>query len=219
MICVGGFDFMRIPFYDDGMTTPLAGRIRSIRITLGLDQAEFGERLGVGQSTVARWEKGSTPKIGALQSIAELARTTVESLTGIDELSRPLSNAVPIVGYVGAGASVLTFDDYSESEPIGYVERPAFIDGRAVAVEVQGDSLFPMAENGWKLIYAGEQTLIEADILNRLCVVCLVDGSMLVKRVIRGSTSGRYHLLSTNAPMIEDAQVQWAARVKAIIPT
>jgi hypothetical protein len=41
---------------------------------------------------------------------------------------------------------------------------------------------------------------------------------VLVKRIVKGSKPQRYHLLSTNAPMIEDAEVIWAAKVRAIIP-
>jgi phage repressor protein C with HTH and peptisase S24 domain len=119
---------------------------------------------------------------------------------------------------VGAGAEVLPFDDYAHGVGMDYIERPSFVEGRVIAVEIRGDSLFPTAENGWKLIYAGEQRLIEEEVINRLCVVMLSDGRMLVKRLTRGTTPGRYHLVSTNAPTIEDAEVTWAARIKAIIP-
>ncbi len=37
-------------------------------------------------------------------------------------------------------------------------------------------------------------------------------------RVTRGTKPQHYHLVSTNAPTIEDVQIEWAARVKAIIP-
>ena len=112
----------------------------------------------------------------------------------------------------------MPFDDYAHGDGLDHIERPPFIQGAAVAVEVRGDSLIPVAEDGWKLIYAGEQALLEEEVINRLCVVKLADDRVLVKRLIRGSKPGRYHLISTNAPIIEDAEVIWAARVKAIIP-
>ena len=49
-------------------------------------------------------------------------------------------------------------------------------------------------------------------------VTLVADDRVLVKRITRGSQPKRYHLVSTNAPMIEDAEIVWAARVKAIIP-
>lgn len=200
------------------MTTPLAKRIAAIRMSAGLDQTEFGEAVGVSQSTVGRWERGSEPKIDVLQRIADFAGTTVERLTGVEQLLRQTPEQIPVVGYVGAGAQVLPYDDYAPGQGMDYVERPAGVSGRAVAVEIQGDSLYPFAEEGWRLIYTGEQTLLEEDVLNRVCVVQLADGRMLVKKVLRGSAPQRYHLMSSNAPLIEDVEIVWAAKVKAIIP-
>lgn len=200
------------------MTTPLAKKINAIRLTLGLDQAEFGAKLGTTQSAVSRWERGSRPKHEFLAAIATIANTTIDKLLSDGDVSAVPADAIPVVGIVGAGAEVLPYDDYGPGDGMDYVERPSGITGQVVAVEVRGDSLFPTAENGWRLIYAGEQTVLEEEVLNRICVVQLTDGRMLVKRVLRGSQPRRYHLQSTNAPLIEDAEVVWAARVKAIIP-
>jgi transcriptional regulator with XRE-family HTH domain len=197
----------------------LAEKIRAIRIATGLTQVEFADRLGTTQSTVTRWEKGSIPQGDMLQAIATLANTTVERLMGTDDLAAVPGGTIPVVGFVGAGSVVLPYDDFSKGDGLDHVERPPFVKGQVVAVEVRGDSLLPVAEDGWRLVYAGEQTLDEGEILNRLCVVKLADGRALVKRMMRGSEPGRYHLLSTNAPIIENAQVEWAAPVKAIIPT
>jgi len=194
--------------------TDLGQKIRAIRTARKMNQTEFAERLGVTQSTVTRWENGSVPGGKYLHEIAAMAGTTVDGLLDMGAKSFD----IPVVGYVGAGSQIVPFDDVTESEGFASVERPPFVRGSAVAVEVKGDSLFPVAENGWRLVYAGDQTLNETDVLNRLCVVKLRDETTLVKRVIRGSKQGRYHLVSTNAPMIEDADLAWAAPVKAIIP-
>jgi transcriptional regulator with XRE-family HTH domain len=196
----------------------LADRIRAIRKAHGLNQTEFAEAVGATQSTVTRWEKGSIPNGQALQKIADFANTTVERLMGTDDLAATPGNMIPVVGFVGAGASILPYDDFPKGDGLDHVERPPFVKGQVVAVEVRGDSLLPVAENGWRLIYAGDQSLVDSEILNRLCVVQLTDGRAMVKRVMRGSQTGCYHLLSTNAPMIENAQLEWAAPVKAIIP-
>ena len=201
------------------LMTPLAHKIRAIRTASGLNQTEFAERLGTTQSTVTRWEKGSVPGGEMLKAIADFANTTVERLMGTDDLAGVPGNTLPVVGFVGAGAAMFPYDDFPKGDGLDHIDRPAFIKGQAVAVEVRGDSLLPVAEDGWRLIYSGNQTLAEGEILNRLCVVQLEDGRALVKRVARGSQPGRYHLLSTNAPMIEDAALVWAAPVKAIIPT
>lgn len=200
------------------MNGNLAKKVKAIRNAAGLNQTEFAERVGTTQSTVTRWENGSRPQGDMLQRIAEFANTTVERLLGVDELAATPTGEIPVVGYVGAGAEIIPYDDLPHGEGLDHVERPPFVSGRAVAVEVKGDSLLPTAEDGWRLIYTGEQTILEDEVLNRICVVQLTDGRMLVKRLMRGSQPQRYHLVSTNAPIIEDAEIVWAARVKAIIP-
>lgn len=216
MICDRGYDFCDIPRYAPAMSRTLAEKIVAIRMALRLDQTQFAELIGTTQSSVSRWGKGAVPGGANLSRIAEVGKTTVERLLDIDG---PGSEAdIPVVGYVGAGAEVLPFDDYAHGQGFSHIERPPFISGRAVAVEIRGDSLLPVAENGWKLIYTGEQTMLEDEVLNRLCVVALTDGRMLVKKVLRGSEPQRYHLQSTNAPLIENAQIEWAAPVRAIIP-
>ena len=217
MICAGELAHVAIPAMPRRMAISVSERIKRLRISRGEKQEEFADRLGVSQGTVARWEGGSMPKPDALSSLARLAGVSLETFLGKPATAASTGD-IPVVGYVGAGAAVYPYDD----EPFGgghtSVERPEFIKGRAVAVEVKGDSLVPTAEDGWRLIYAGEQTLIESDVLNKLCIVKLLDGRMLVKRLVKGSKPQRYHLISTNAPMMEDVEVEWAAPVKAIIP-
>lgn len=216
-LCAGGFSFPLPPVYAGRMGGTLASKIRAVRAARGLNQTELAELLGTTQSTVTRWEKGSMPQGEMLQRLADFAGTTVERLLDVEELGAK-SDDIPVVGFVGAGAAVFPYDDHAHGNGLDYITRPPFIEGRAVAVEVRGDSLLPIAENGWRLIYTGEQTVIEDEVLNRICVVQLEDGRILVKRLVRGSMPQRYHLVSTNAPMIEDAKIVWAARVKAIIP-
>lgn len=216
-ICAGGLEISPVRTYARGMSTPLAERIKLLRQSRGETQTEFGFVIGATQATVARWESGSAPKHDALVRLAQMAGVTVEEFLST-AMRADGTGEVQIVGYVGAGAAIYPFDDMAHGDGFGTVERPPFVRGKAVAVEVRGDSLIPVAEDGWRLIYAGEQTVLEDEVLNSLCVVKLVDGRTLVKRVIRGSKPRRYHLVSTNAPLIEDAEIEWAAKVKAIIP-
>jgi transcriptional regulator with XRE-family HTH domain len=217
MICVAELETLPVLTYHAGMAVDLAERIKALRLAMGKNQTEFAELIDSTQGTVARWESGSVPKHAALRKLAKLARQSVEDFVSGASFGEP-DGDIPVVGYVGAGAAIYAFDDEPLGQGFDAVERPAFVKGGAVAVEVRGDSLFPVAEEGWRIVYTGEQTLVEEDVLNRLCVVRLLDGRTLVKRVLRGTKAQRYHLASTNAPMIEDAEIEWAARVKAIVP-
>lgn len=221
MKCVGELERVPFPDYLPDMAIQLATKIQLMRKKLGMTQPEFADRIGVSQGTVSRWEKGAAPAHSHLVELSKLNGTTLDEflLGAIGKPAAEQGPPIPVVGYVGAGASVYPVDDEHEASGFETIERPPFITGEAIAVEVRGDSLVPVAEDGWKLIYTGEQSVQEDEVLNKLCVVALVDGRVLVKRVVRGSKPQRYHLLSTNAPMIEDAEVLWAARVRAIIPS
>lgn len=219
MKCAGELDELPFRDYLPEMAIQLSTKIRLLRKKLGLTQPEFADKLEVSQGTVSRWETGAAPSHQSLVRMAELDGVSLdEFLLGAVGRAGEQGPEIPVVGYVGAGASVYPIDDEHEANGFGTIERPPFITGEAIAVEVRGDSLVPVAEDGWKLIYTGEPSVMEDEVLNKLCVVALADGRVLVKRVVRGSKPQRYHLLSTNAPMIEDAEVLWASRVRAIIP-
>jgi len=66
-------------------------RIRLIRTRLGLNQKEFGEKLGVATSSVSAYEKGETsPSFEVVAKIAKLGQTSIDVLlTGGSEDAPP----------------------------------------------------------------------------------------------------------------------------------
>jgi phage repressor protein C with HTH and peptisase S24 domain len=123
---------------------------------------------------------------------------------------------VEVVGYVGAGAALNRF---SEGQgPFETVEAPPRASRSTVAVEVRGDSMRGHADNGDVLYYDDRREPVTEDLFGKLCIVGLVNGSVLVKRIQRGSRPGLYHLYSSNLDPIFDQEVEWAAKVKWIKP-
>lgn len=56
-------------------------RIKELRMVLGLTQCQLAQRLGVTQSTVARWEVHErTPTSGALPLLAKTLGCSVDEL-------------------------------------------------------------------------------------------------------------------------------------------
>lgn len=186
---------------------------------LKVNDEKLAEVLGVERSVANKIVNGKVPfNAKKAAAVAELLGETTQEILSRAGIVEDLGSDIPVVGYVGGGAQVYPYDDYAHGDGMDFVERPEYVHGRAVAVEVRGDSMLPTAEDGWKLIYTGDQTINEGDVLNKLCVVKLIDGRMLVKKLLRGSQPQRYHLHSSNAPLIEDVEIEWAARVKSIVP-
>ena len=70
-------------------------RIRRVRKSRGLTQAELAERLNISEMTVRRWEAGQrSPRIEATQKLAEVLGTTSEELLSgnpeVNDLPAPL---------------------------------------------------------------------------------------------------------------------------------
>lgn len=124
----------------------------------------------------------------------------------------PKEHQVRLAGFVGAGQEVYQFDE----DGAGFVEAPPGATDQTEAVEVRGDSMLPLYEDGTILYYSKQ---LSPDVMvGRRCVVRLEDERVLVKSLRRGSEKGLWTLVSLNAPDIEDVAVQWAAPIDWIKP-
>lgn len=120
---------------------------------------------------------------------------------------------VPLVGYVGAGAATY----FVPPGELGEVEGPIGSSESTVAVEVRGDSLGPLLDR-CLVFYDDVHRPVTADLVGHLCVVGLDDGRILIKKLQRSRAKGLFHLLSQTEGPILDVTVEWAARVKALVP-
>lgn len=184
--------------------------LKDARKRAKLSQEALGLAVHSGRSTIVKLEKGELPLN------EEWAKRLAPAL-GVRPDQLWQGPQVPVVGYVGAGQRVYAYDDMLDSGDT--IDRPPMTYGDLLAVEVKGESMLPLAEEGWHIVYTAEATVDEHAVLNKVCVVQLdEDEAMLVKRVLRGTKPYHYHLASTNAAMIEDVKLRWAAVVKAIVP-
>jgi hypothetical protein len=97
------------------------------------------------------------------------------------------------------------------------VEAPEGATSDTVAVEIRGESLGELFDR-WLVYYDDVRRPLTTDMIGQLCVVGLVDGRILVKKVRRGQLDGRFNLLSNTEPPIYDAEVEWAAKVRQMSP-
>ena len=65
------------------MSNEIGNRIREARVQAGLKQKELAEKIGVSESRVSQYEKGSqNPRIGTLLKIADALEISVQYLCG-----------------------------------------------------------------------------------------------------------------------------------------
>jgi phage repressor protein C with HTH and peptisase S24 domain len=126
------------------------------------------------------------------------------------------AHLVPVVGHVQAGfEAVLTG---AGQGPFDWVDPPPRASPKTVAVRVRGDSMAGMFDDKAILYYDDRRDPPTADLIGRLCIIGLTDGRVLVKKLRRGTRRGLWNLHSTNAEVIEDQKVEWAAAVTFIEP-
>lgn len=123
-------------------------------------------------------------------------------------------DTVPIVGRVAAGAKMIFLPDTGEWER---VPAPDDANENTVAAEIHGTSLGPLFDH-WLVFYDQVERPVTKALFKKLCVVGTTDGQTLVKMIEPSKTRGLFHLYSnTEAPLL-DVQIEWAARVKTMVP-
>lgn len=130
----------------------------------------------------------------------------------------PMTKAklIPVVGLVGAGATITAIDAHFPGGGFDEIEAPADVSADAKALRVRGTSMLPAYEDEDILIY-DENIYDPSILLNRRCVVKLMDGRMMIKRLRRGE-AGLWNLESYNDVLIENVAVEWVARIRYVIP-
>lgn len=172
-------------------------------------RSEKVEALAQGLETSVQWllhEQGPESVLEHLQS----SDLTVLHFAGhgSDDLG------VPLVGFVRAGAEAVYLP--LNENVLDRVEAPAGATAETRALEVRGDSLGELFDR-WIVYFNDEHRPISPDLVNKLCIVQLEDGRLLVKK-IRRDRQGDYELLSNTEPPIKGAKIVWAAKVISMSP-
>lgn len=192
-------------------------KVRAWRKARGLTLETLAEAIGMTHQNLGKIERGLVP-LGE-EYHGPLARAfgieTADLFRGPDEIID--ARMVPIVGRVGADndGSII----YADADGTGdLVPIPPGGTERAVALQVVGHSMGDWAPEGSLIYFEDQHTPPTADMLGHPCVVETEDGRVLLKRLLRGSRSGRYDLESIVGPTLQDVRLRWAAEVTANIP-
>ncbi|UEM09043.1 S24 family peptidase [Bradyrhizobium barranii subsp. barranii] len=114
-------------------------------------------------------------------------------------------SGVRLIGEIGAGQEIHPFADDGAYEPVAAdIGNPD-----AVAFQVKGDSMLPLARNN-DLIFVGPEQKDITQLIGRECAVMLEDGRRFFKVIENGSKRGRHDLISYNAEPIRDVTIHSA---------
>ena len=200
-----------------------AARLRQARLAAGFETAAAAaEAHGWNRNTYASNENGNAPYswrrsrdyAAAFGVRPEWLYDAQGPATG---LAAGGGGAAPIIGRVGAdpGGEVLLAGGQAPPE---FAPLPPGGTERAVALRVSGHSMRGLADDGALIYFEDQRTPPSPDMLGQVVVVELDTGEVLVKRLLRGASPGRYDLESVAGPTRRDARLRWAAHITAIVP-
>lgn len=128
-------------------------RIKQLRIEKDLTLEELGRRVGVGKSTVRKWETGAIANMrrDKISKLAEALGTTVMDIMGIEDTpvripsgfqSMPDSKVVPLIGRIACGSPIVAEENIRE-----YLATPMYWHAD-FSLECLGDSMSPKILDG-----------------------------------------------------------------------
>jgi repressor LexA len=127
-------------------------------------------------------------------------------------------NSVPIMGRVGAGATIEPEHEQVPPEGLGEVELPFPISEETIAFEVAGDSMLPKYENGDIIVVFREQRHPISSFFGEEAAVRLKSGERHLKTVERGKSASLVNLTSFNAKPINGVRVEWIGEICVTLP-
>lgn len=172
-------------------------QIKAAREARKWSQGALARAAGCAQSDVFRIEN----------DLVETSKHTPAILAALGLAPTPYKD-IPIVGYIGAGATVFPIDDHEKGDGFDTIPTPPGVLS-GVALIVRGDSMWPKYEDGEIIVCEKSQIGLES-LIGRTCYVQLSDGRALLKIITRGSAPGYWTLNSHNAPPIEDVVIERA---------
>lgn len=175
----------------------------------GLDPTTFNKSKRITPDGRARWP--STESVA--KSLAATGTSVETFIALISEQARPITQAVPLIGFAEAGSRGY-FDDGGFPVGKGWDEIafPSVNDEHAYALEISGNSMEPAYRKGDVIVVSPAAPVRRGDRV----VVKTKDGEVMVKQLAR-KTAKQIELHSLNpdheARTLVMSDVLWVARI------
>ena len=172
-------------------------------------------------------EKTGKSKGGLADAMGVRAGAVSEILSGIRLIKAseiaPITeylglNSVPIMGRIGAGASIEPEHEQVPPEGLGEVELPFPMAEETIAFEVAGDSMLPKYENGDVIVVFRDQRHPLSSFYGEEAAVRLKTGERYLKTIERGKSPTLVNLKSFNAKPIVGVKLEWIGEIYVTLP-
>lgn len=164
-------------------------KLKKCRKDMSLSQKEFGQKIGVAESTVSLYESNKRfPDADTLKKISALFGVSLDYLLGnapaktVQQTPEGRGVRIPVLGRVVAGIPIEAVEeilDYEEIPP----ELAAT--GEFFALQVRGDSMLPKLEEGDVVIVKKQEDVETGDI-----AIVLVNGDEATIKQVKKVNGG-----------------------------
>lgn len=163
--------------------------LKQRRKELGLTLQEVADEVGVGASTVRKWENGLIDNIkqDKIPKLANALKVSIFDILGIPDIQPIPDNIetevvkIPIIGKIACGKPIM-----SEENIIGYEEEPASAagSGECFYLQTEGDSMVPTVPVGARV-----KIRIQPDVESGEIAAVNINGELTLKRVKKSGDS------------------------------
>lgn len=163
----------------------LSTKIRALRSKHGLTLEQIAQQVGVGKSTVRKWETGFIENMrrDKIAKLAAALHTTPAYLMGWEDepgavlpaniITMPEMRKIPLIGSIACGAPILAEEHIEE-----YIDIPRHIHAD-FALTCKGDSMINARIFDGDVVYIRQQQTVD----NGVIAAVLIDGEATLKRV------------------------------------
>ena len=184
--------------------------IEKRRKELGLTLEEVGNYVGVGKSTVKKWETGyisnmRRDKISLLSKILQISPTELigdysdDIYSQFDNISPIRTQRIPLLGEIACGKPIYCDEDRESYVEVGADIRADF------CLRAKGDSMIGARIMDGDIVFIREQPIVE----NGEIAAVIIDDEATLKRVYYYKDSGKLILQAENpkySPLIYEGE-------------
>lgn len=178
----------------------LATRIKDLRLSQGLTLEQVANEVGVGKSTVRKWETGMIANMrrDKIASLAKALHTTPAYLMGwidephqeitVDNLFKIETKKFPLLGNIACGEPI-----FAEEHFEAYVEAGANIKAD-FCLKAKGDSMIGARIHDGDIVFIRKQAMVDDGEI----AAVLIDNEATLKRVYYDQENGILQLFAEN---------------------
>lgn len=183
-------------------------RLGQILKNKGMKQTQLADLVGKSTGYISQLVSGKRePSPELLAELVQVLEVTPGQLLDIRQ-------PVAVAGRVGAGSAVELVDAYAKGGGLFHVAAPDDLPSSGiVAVEVTGDSMSPLIEEGDIIFFTRNFDGIDPAVIGHVGICQTEDGRALVKQIKLGRNDGVFDLYSINPVNAPEYGVRliWAA--------